>query len=78
MVLSGYIYRGTLPQPLSTIQRNTYAFKDKVAAWNFADIEKDIDKLSDKVIGHDRNGLKAIANPGGFSGMQSFERSKGQ
>ena len=57
---------------------NTADFKqdealwDKVAAWNFGEIQKEIDKLGNATNEYDRDGLKAVAHLGGVGGMKSF------
>ena len=53
------------------------ALQDKVAAWHLADLDKAIDALGDDAADYDRDGLRAVAQLGGKSGMKKFVQSKG-
>ena len=53
------------------------ALQDKVAAWHIADLDKAINALGDDAAVYDRDGLRAVANLGGKSGMKKFVKNKG-
>lgn len=77
VIFSIYIYIVNPCGPCPPFKETSMLFRIKSQLGTLLTLKK-IDKLGDKVIGYKRDGLKALAHPGGVSGMQAFERSKGQ
>ena len=56
--------------------KENQALQQKVADWHFQDIQDAIEALGYEADGYERDGLRAVANLGGVSGMSKYVRTK--